>query len=93
MELSDFLKRVYVDRLSTVDGVANVYLAGERRYAMRLWVDRAALAARGLTVQDLETAIKRQNVELPGGPRRIEPARVHRQDRFPPRRPRRISSR
>ena len=67
MELSDFLKRVYVDRLSTVDGVANVYLAGERRYAMRLWVDRAALAARGLTVQDLETAIKRQNVELPGG--------------------------
>ena len=70
LELSDFLKRVYVDRLSTVPGVANVYLGGERRYAMRIWVDRPALAARGLTVQDLETAIKRQNVELPGG--RIE---------------------
>jgi len=70
LELSDFLKRVYVDRLSTVPGVANVNLAGERRYSMRIWVDRAALAARGLTVQDLETAIKRQNVELPGG--RIE---------------------
>ncbi|WP_210496803.1 efflux RND transporter permease subunit [Microvirga antarctica] len=70
LELSDFLKRVYVDRLSTVDGVANVYLGGERRYAMRIWVDRSALAARGLTVQDLESAIKRQNVELPGG--RIE---------------------
>ncbi|MBZ6077281.1 efflux RND transporter permease subunit [Microvirga puerhi] len=70
LELSDFLKRVYVDRLSTVPGVANVYLAGERRYAMRLWVDRAALAARNLTVQDLESAIKKQNVELPGG--RIE---------------------
>ena len=65
-------KRVYVDRLSTVPGVANVYLGGERRYAMRIWVDRSALAARGLTVQDIETAIKRQNVELPGG--RIESA-------------------
>ncbi|NIX77894.1 efflux RND transporter permease subunit [Microvirga terricola] len=70
LELSDFLKRVYVDRLSTLPGVANVYLAGERRYAMRLWVDRAALAARNLTVQDIESAIKKQNVELPGG--RIE---------------------
>src|SRR5918995_2379303 len=67
MELSDFLNRVYVDRLSTVPGVANVYIAGERRFAMRIWVDRSALAARGLTVQDLETAIRRQNVELPGG--------------------------
>src|ERR671913_1398477 len=72
LELSDYLKRVYVDRLSTVPGVANVYLGGERRYAMRIWVDRPALAARGLTVQDLENAIKRQNVELPGG--RIESA-------------------
>ncbi|GEO17261.1 efflux RND transporter permease subunit [Microvirga aerophila] len=70
LELSDFLKRVYVDRLSTVPGVANVNLGGERRYAMRIWVDRSALAARALTVQDIESAIKRQNVELPGG--RIE---------------------
>ena len=72
LELSDFLKRVYVDRLSTVPGVANVYLGGERRFAMRIWVDRPALAARNLTVQDIETAIKKQNVELPGG--RIESA-------------------
>jgi multidrug efflux pump len=70
LELSEFLRRVYVDRLSTVPGVANVNLGGERRYAMRIWVDRPALAARGLTVQDLENAIRRQNVELPGG--RIE---------------------
>src|SRR3712207_4251791 len=40
LELSDFLKRVYVDRLSTVPGVASVSLNGERRYAMRVWVDR-----------------------------------------------------
>ncbi|HVL72830.1 MAG TPA: efflux RND transporter permease subunit [Beijerinckiaceae bacterium] len=70
LELTDFLKRVYVDRLSTVPGVANVYIGGQRRYAMRIWLDRAALAARGLTVQDVEQSIKRQNVELPGG--RIE---------------------
>ncbi|CAA9322437.1 MAG: RND efflux system, inner membrane transporter, partial [uncultured Microvirga sp.] len=72
LELSDFLKRVYVDRLATVDGVANVYIGGERRFAMRIWIDRPALASRGLTVQDVENAIKRQNVELPGG--RIESA-------------------
>src|SRR5919202_1949988 len=67
LQLTDFLKRIYVDRLSTVPGVANVYVGGERRYAMRIWLDRAALAARGLTAQDIETAIKKQNVELPGG--------------------------
>jgi multidrug efflux pump len=72
LELSDYLKRVYVDRLATVEGVANVYIGGERRFAMRIWVDRGALAARGLTVQDIESAIRRQNVELPGG--RIESA-------------------
>src|SRR5919112_974516 len=67
LELTEFMKRVYVDRLSTVPGVATVYIGGERRYAMRVWIDRAALAARGLTVQDVESAIRRQNVELPGG--------------------------
>src|SRR5215216_1952408 len=67
LELTEFLKRVYVDRLATVPGVATVYIGGERRYAMRVWVDRTALAARGLTVLDVENAIKKQNVELPGG--------------------------
>src|SRR5215203_2878337 len=52
LELTEFLKRVYVDRLATVPGVATVYVGGERRYAMRVWVDRTALAARGLTVLD-----------------------------------------
>ncbi|HEX8166814.1 MAG TPA: efflux RND transporter permease subunit [Beijerinckiaceae bacterium] len=67
LELTEFLKRVYVDRLATVPGVATVYIGGERRYAMRVWIDRTALAARGLTALDVETAIKKQNVELPGG--------------------------
>ncbi|MBN8534219.1 MAG: efflux RND transporter permease subunit [Rhizobiales bacterium] len=67
MELTDFLRRVIIDRLATVPGVASVNVGGERRYAMRISLDRTALAARGLTVQDVESAIRRQNVDLPGG--------------------------
>ncbi len=67
LEITDYLRRNIVDRLSTVPGVANVTINGERRYAMRVYLDRAALAARGLTPTDVEAAIKRQNVELPSG--------------------------
>ena len=67
MELTDFLRRTIVDRIATVPGVASVNIGGERRFAMRISLDRAAMAARGLTVQDVESAIKRQNVDLPGG--------------------------
>jgi multidrug efflux pump len=67
LEMTDYLRRNVIDRLSTVPGVANVNLSGERRYAMRVFLDRAAMAARGITPQDVETAIRRQNVDLPGG--------------------------
>ncbi len=67
MEITDYLRRNVVDRLSTVPGVANVTINGERRYSLRVYLDRSALAARGLTAIDVETAVKRQNVELPGG--------------------------
>ncbi len=67
MELTDFLRRAVIDRLATVPGVASITVGGERRYAMRISIDRIALAARGLTVQDVESAIRRQNVDLPGG--------------------------
>jgi multidrug efflux pump len=70
MELTDYARRYLVDRLSIVPGVASVFISGERRFAMRIWLDRQALAARGLTVADVEQAIARQNVELPSG--RIE---------------------
>ncbi|MFM8680951.1 MAG: efflux RND transporter permease subunit [Alphaproteobacteria bacterium] len=70
MELTDFARRNLVDKLSIVPGVAQVQISGERRFAMRIWLDRAALAARALTVADVENAIKRQNIELPSG--RIE---------------------
>jgi len=70
LELTDFADRYLVDRLSTVPGVANVRIGGERRYAMRIWLDKQAMAAREVTAQDIESALKQQNVELPSG--RIE---------------------
>lgn len=70
MDLTDIARNRVVDRLAIVEGVAQVLISGERRYSMRIWLDRQAMAARGLTVQDIEDAIRRENVELPGG--RIE---------------------
>lgn len=70
LELTDYVTRHLVDRFSAVPGVAVVRLSGARRYAMRIWLDRDALAARRLTVTDVEDALRRENVELPAG--RIE---------------------
>jgi multidrug efflux pump len=70
MELTEVARRRFADRLAIVEGVAQVLVLGERKPSMRIWLDRQALAARGLTVQDVEDAIRRENVELPGG--RIE---------------------
>ncbi len=65
--LTDYADRYVVDRLSSLPGVAQVRLGGGQRYAMRIWLDGAALAARGLTVADIEQALNRENVELPAG--------------------------
>ena len=70
LEISDYADRYVVDRLKTLPGVANVIIGGERRYAMRIWLDRERLAAYGLTPQDVEEALRRQNIEVPSG--RIE---------------------
>jgi len=67
LELSDYAERYVVDRLSSIDGVAQVRVGGQQRYSMRVWLDREALAARGLTVNDVENALRRENVELPAG--------------------------
>lgn len=66
-DVTDFADRQLVERLSVLDGVARVRIGGERRYAMRVWLDRQALAGRGLTVTDIEEALQRENVELPAG--------------------------
>ncbi|MGE0723804.1 MAG: efflux RND transporter permease subunit [Alphaproteobacteria bacterium] len=70
MEISDYADRFVKDRLQTIPGVSEVRIFGERRYAMRIWLDRQRLAAYRLTVQDVENALRNQNVEIPSG--RIE---------------------
>jgi multidrug efflux pump len=67
MEVSDYAERFLVDALSTVDGVARVRANGLRRPAMRIWIDPKRLAARGLTVGDIEDALRRENVQIPAG--------------------------
>lgn len=67
LELTDYADRFVVDRLSTVDGVARVRIGGAREYAMKVWLDRNAMAARGITVADVERVIRSENVELPAG--------------------------
>jgi multidrug efflux pump len=67
LELTDYADRYLIDRLATVPGVAQAQIFGEQRYAMRIWLDAGALAARGLTVTDVESALTAQNVELPAG--------------------------
>lgn len=66
-ELTDYAQRYLVDRFSVLDGVARVRVGGSQEYAMRVWLDRTELAARGLTVADVETALRAENVELPAG--------------------------
>ncbi|MBL8359236.1 MAG: efflux RND transporter permease subunit [Rubrivivax sp.] len=70
LELTDLINRVVKPRLQTVPGVADVQMGGDRRYAMRIWLDADKLAAYRLTVQDVEDALRRQNLEVPAG--RIE---------------------
>lgn len=69
-ELTDYAERFLLDRFSVIDGVARVQIGGAQSFAMRIWLDRDALAARGLTVSDVEHALRAENVELPAG--RIE---------------------
>ncbi|GLS26762.1 efflux RND transporter permease subunit [Marinibactrum halimedae] len=66
-ELTDYAERYLVDRFSILDGVSSVRVGGQQRYAMRIWVDRNALAARNLTVSDIESALRSNNIELPAG--------------------------
>jgi multidrug efflux pump len=65
--LTDYADRYLVDRFSVLDGVARVRIGGGQNYAMRIWIDRNAMAARGLVVSDVETALRAENLELPAG--------------------------
>lgn len=67
LELTDYAVRYLQDRLSILPGVATVRIGGGLEYAMRIWIDRQKLAARNLTVADIEKALRAENVELPAG--------------------------
>ncbi len=66
-ELTDYARRYLMDRFSVLDGVARVRVGGGQVYAMRIWLDRRELAARNLTVADVEAALRAENLELPAG--------------------------
>ena len=70
LEITDVVNRIVKPRLQTIPGVADVPIFGERKYAMRIWLDPDKLAAYRLTTQDVEDALRRQNLEVPAG--RIE---------------------
>nr|WP_047575948.1 efflux RND transporter permease subunit [Methylobacterium sp. ZNC0032] len=70
LELTDFADRFISDRVQNVTGVAEVRILGQRQYAMRIWLDRARMSAYDVTVQQVEAAVRAQNIEIPSG--RIE---------------------
>src|SRR6185369_3783454 len=72
LELSTIAETRLKDRLSKLPGVATIIIAGERRHAMRVWIDNVKLTANNLTVADVQQALQRENVDLPSG--RVEGA-------------------
>ncbi len=67
LELTDYAERYLMDRFSRLPGVARVRVSGGNRYALRIWLDREALAARQLTVNDVEDALRSENIDPPAG--------------------------
>ncbi len=86
-ELTDYAERYLVDQYSTLDGVARVRVGGGLNYAMRVWLERQELAARNLSVSDIENALRSENIELPAGSlesdQRLFKARVARNFKTP----------
>ncbi len=67
LELSDYAENVISERIQTIPGVSSVQIWGQKRYAMRIWMDPIKLNAYGITVADVRKALDQQNVELPSG--------------------------
>ena len=70
LKLTEIAEKVFKERLQTINGVSEVRIFGEKRYAMRMWMDPLKMAAYGVTPLDVRTALSQENVELPSG--RIE---------------------
>ena len=67
LELSDFAENVIGQRLETIPGVSGIQIWGQKKYAMRLWIDPIKLSSYGCTVSDVKVALNQQNIELPSG--------------------------
>ncbi|MBL7713626.1 MAG: efflux RND transporter permease subunit [Chitinophagaceae bacterium] len=67
LEVSDFAENVLAERLQTIPGVSTVQIWGQKKFAMRMWMDPVKLSAYGLTPQDVRDALNKENVELPSG--------------------------
>ncbi|MFN4313657.1 MAG: efflux RND transporter permease subunit [Chitinophagaceae bacterium] len=67
LQITEYANNVLVERLQTIPGVSGIQIWGEKRYAMRIWIDPARLSAYGLTPGDVQLALQRENVELPSG--------------------------
>ncbi len=67
LELSDYASRYLRDYFSSVEGVGQIILAGEKEISLRVWINPIALAARDLTIADIETALQKENIEFPSG--------------------------
>lgn len=67
LQVSDFAENVIAERLQTIPGVSTVQIWGQKKYAMRLWMNPSKMAAYGITPQDVKLALDKENVELPSG--------------------------
>src|SRR3954469_8030770 len=67
LQITEYANNVLVERLQTIPGVSSIQIWGEKRYAMRIWIDPAKLTSYGLTPGDVASALLRENVELPSG--------------------------
>jgi multidrug efflux pump len=67
LDLTDYVNRYLIDRFTSIEGVAFAWIGGERKKSLRIWFDRRAMAARSLTVADVENALRSENVELGAG--------------------------
>lgn len=67
LQLTDVANNILKERLQTIPGVSQIQIWGEKKYAMRLWLDPRKMSANQLTVQDIRSSLNRENVELPSG--------------------------
>ncbi len=67
LDVSDYAENVIAERLQTIPGVSTIQIWGQKRYAMRIWMDPSKMAAYHVTPIDVKNALDRENIELPSG--------------------------